>query len=59
MDKSMYTVYILECSDGSYYTGSTTDLAKRLTEHETGADEKAYTFNWPSGRLFGKAACPN
>ena len=29
-------VYILECSDGSYYTGSTTDLEKRLEEHQRG-----------------------
>ncbi|WP_250149199.1 GIY-YIG nuclease family protein [Flagellimonas sp. 389] len=29
-------VYILECSDGSYYTGSTKDLDKRLVEHQEG-----------------------
>jgi len=29
-------VYILKCSDGSYYTGCTSDLEKRITEHETG-----------------------
>ncbi|MCL6268129.1 GIY-YIG nuclease family protein [Flagellimonas myxillae] len=29
-------VYMLECSDGSYYTGSTIDLDKRLSEHEDG-----------------------
>ena len=29
-------VYILECSDGSYYTGSTIDLDKRLQEHQDG-----------------------
>lgn len=28
-------MYILECSDGSYYTGSTKDLEKRLQEHST------------------------
>ncbi len=28
-------MYILECSDGSYYTGSTIDLEKRLNEHQT------------------------
>jgi len=27
-------IYILECVDGSYYTGSTKDLEKRLEEHE-------------------------
>jgi putative endonuclease len=26
-------MYILECADGSYYTGSTNDLNKRLWEH--------------------------
>ena len=29
-------VYILECSDGSYYTGSTIDLEKRIEEHQDG-----------------------
>ncbi|MDF1551072.1 MAG: GIY-YIG nuclease family protein [Bacteroidales bacterium] len=28
--------YILLCSDGSYYTGSTIDLEKRLLEHQNG-----------------------
>jgi putative endonuclease len=27
-------MYILECADGSYYTGSTKDLEKRLWEHD-------------------------
>ncbi|HCS20845.1 MAG TPA: hypothetical protein DIW47_09855 [Bacteroidetes bacterium] len=29
-------MYILKCSDGSYYTGSTVDLERRLSEHEAG-----------------------
>ncbi len=29
-------VYILQCSDGSYYTGCTSNLEGRLWEHETG-----------------------
>ena len=32
----MYFVYILECSDGTLYTGITTDLARRLDEHKKG-----------------------
>jgi putative endonuclease len=28
--------YILECADGSFYTGSTKDLEKRLWEHNKG-----------------------
>ena len=33
----MYFVYILQCGDGSLYTGITTDLARRLREHKDGA----------------------
>ena len=29
-------MYILECADGSYYTGSTTDLELRLQQHQSG-----------------------
>jgi len=29
-------MYILQCSNGSYYTGSTNDLEKRLEEHQNG-----------------------
>ena len=29
-------VYIVECSDRSYYTGCTTNLAKRISEHSAG-----------------------
>ncbi len=28
--------YILECYDGTYYTGSTIDLDRRLSEHQSG-----------------------
>jgi putative endonuclease len=29
-------MYILECSDESYYTGSTNNLEKRIKEHQNG-----------------------
>ena len=35
-------VYILRCSDGSYYVGSTRDLDRRLAEHASG-NGAAYT----------------
>ncbi len=31
-----YFVYILECSDGSLYTGYTTDIERRVKEHNKG-----------------------
>ena len=35
-------MYILLCSDGSFYTGSTKDLERRLKQHENG-DGANYT----------------
>ena len=35
-------MYVLECGDGSLYTGYTTDLQRRLREHERG-DGAKYT----------------
>lgn len=29
----LYFVYILECADGTFYSGSTNDLEKRLYKH--------------------------
>ena len=31
-----YFVYLLECGDGSLYTGITTDVKRRLAEHKSG-----------------------
>ena len=36
-------VYILECRDGTFYTGITTDPVRRLTEHNRGASGARYT----------------
>ena len=40
-----YYVYILKCADGSYYTGSTDDLAKRLWQHQEGVMPGSYTIS--------------
>ena len=32
----MFWVYILRCSNGSYYVGSTSDLERRIAEHQDG-----------------------
>ncbi|MGE5626944.1 MAG: GIY-YIG nuclease family protein [Solirubrobacterales bacterium] len=36
----MYYIYILECSDGSLYTGYTNDLKNRLKMHNSGKGAK-------------------
>jgi len=54
----MFYVYILECSDGSYYTGQTNDLERRMKQHKSGTGAKyvrsrlpfqlRYTETYPS-----------
>jgi predicted GIY-YIG superfamily endonuclease len=39
-----YRVYILLCSDGSYYTGSAADVEKRVWQHQEGISKEAYTY---------------
>jgi putative endonuclease len=34
--KDTYCVYLLECRDGSYYCGITTDMELRLRQHNAG-----------------------
>jgi predicted GIY-YIG superfamily endonuclease len=40
-----YYVYILQCADGSYYTGLTTDLEYRVAQHNAGEIPGAYTLS--------------
>ncbi len=40
-----YNIYILECADGSYYTGITNDVDRRFYEHREGLIEGCYTHN--------------
>ena len=39
----IYFVYIIECSDGSLYTGITKDVTKRLNEHNFSYKGAKYT----------------
>jgi len=39
-----YFVYMLRCSDGSYYTGVTNDYRMRVSQHQEGLDRNCYTF---------------
>ncbi len=41
----MYYVYILKCSDASYYAGVTNNLERRVCEHNEGIDRFCYTFS--------------
>ncbi len=37
-------VYILKCSDNTYYTGVTNDIFRRFNEHQDGVNIKCYTY---------------
>ena len=39
----MWHVYIVECADGTYYTGITTDVERRLNEHNYSFKSAKYT----------------
>ena len=41
----IYYVYILKCSDSTYYTGITSNLEKRVIEHVSGHHKDSYTFS--------------
>ena len=40
VDNRNWVLYILECCDGTLYTGITNDLCRRLSEHQSGTGAK-------------------
>lgn len=50
MDKAY--VYILECSDNTYYTGYTTDVNRRLKEHNSGKGSKYVRSRTPAKIVY-------
>ncbi|CAM4205718.1 GIY-YIG nuclease family protein [Gillisia limnaea] len=40
----LFYVYIVECSDKSFYIGFTSNLDKRLNEHNSGLHRDSYTY---------------
>jgi len=39
-----YFVYMVRCSDGSFYVGITNNIEYRLGQHNFGHDPESYTF---------------
>lgn len=48
----MHYVYLLECSDGTFYTGCAKDVAKRVEQHNKGVGAK-YTRGRRPVKLLG------
>ena len=51
-------VYMLRCGDGSLYTGSTTDVERRLREHQGGTGAR-YTRSHPPVTLAYAEEAPD
>lgn len=51
-------LYLIECTDGSIYTGITTDVAARFAAHQSGKGAR-YTRSHPPMRLLGSIALPD
>lgn len=50
MSEWKWYVYIIECQDGSYYTGMTWDPACRWDQHQSG-EGATYTKNHPPKKI--------
>ena len=55
MEKAWF-VYILECQDGSFYTGVTNDLDKRMKAHAEGKGSK-YVWRKGFSHLIASKEC--
>lgn len=53
-----WCVYLLECQDGSFYTGITNGLAQRFAAHQLGKGAR-YTRSHPPKQLIGSLPYEN
>ena len=58
MNSSWY-IYIVECCDGSFYTGITTDIDRRVLEHNFSFKAAKYTRSRRPVRLVYKESVSN
>lgn len=48
-------MYVLECADGSYYTGYTTDVEKRVATHNDGKGAKYTRARLPVNCVYSES----
>lgn len=53
--RGVYQVYLVECGDGTYYTGSTNNLEARLKLHNSGRGAKYVRGRGPVRLVYAKA----
>lgn len=54
MEKAKHYFYVLECRDGSFYAGYTTDLKRRISQHNEGKGAKYTRGRGPVSLIFAK-----
>ena len=55
MSPPIWYLYLLECANGAYYAGITTDVAARFATHQSGKGAR-YTRANPPVRIVGQAS---
>ncbi len=55
----MYYVYILQCADKTFYTGITTNIERRVGEHNEGKLGAKYTAGRRPVKLVYSKKCKN
>jgi len=56
MKQSQWFVYLLECGDGTFYTGVTNDVDKRMKDHAEGKGSK-YVYRKGFKKLIAAKPC--
>ncbi len=54
--RANWLVYILECADGTYYTGITNNLAERIAKHNSGKGARYTSVRRPVVLRYAKPA---
>jgi predicted GIY-YIG superfamily endonuclease len=55
MIQQKWFVYIVQCADGTLYTGATPDIDKRIAAHNAGTGAKYTSRRLPVQLLFSEA----
>ncbi len=51
-ENGTWQVYVIECSDATLYTGITTDIDRRFTQHATGRGARYFRGRHPRRIVF-------
>jgi putative endonuclease len=55
---NMFYVYMVKCNDGTFYVGSTTDIERRLHQHNTSKAGAHYTKIRRPVTMVYSESCP-